>query len=52
MSESNDDIPVELKEKLAKFDTHLSDLESSLAPMFSLTRAEITEKVLLIGMLL
>ncbi|XP_005094402.1 nuclear nucleic acid-binding protein C1D [Aplysia californica] len=45
MTGSDDGIPRELKEKLAKFDTHLSELEGSLSHMFSLTRAEIVEKV-------
>ena len=45
-SASNDDgIPRELKEKLASFDTHLSELEEGLNPLISIPRAELAEQV-------
>ena len=45
MADNDDGIPGELKEKLARFDTHLSQLEGSLSHLFALPRTEIVEKV-------
>ncbi|GFN82345.1 hypothetical protein PoB_000885100 [Plakobranchus ocellatus] len=44
-SVTEDGIPRELKEKLASFDTHLTDLESSLSPLLSIPRAELAEQL-------
>lgn len=40
-----DGIPTELKEKLATFDTHLSELEAGLKPLLSVNRIDLNEKV-------
>ncbi|CAG5130676.1 unnamed protein product [Candidula unifasciata] len=40
-----DGIPRELKEKLATFDTHLSELEAGLAPLLSVNRLDLSEKL-------
>ncbi|GFR66889.1 nuclear nucleic acid-binding protein C1D-like [Elysia marginata] len=45
-STSNEDgIPRELKEKLASFDTHLTELEANLNPLLSMPRAELTDQL-------
>ncbi|CAL1528406.1 unnamed protein product [Lymnaea stagnalis] len=42
---SDDSIPIELKEKLAAFDTHLSELEVGLNPILSINRTALIEKM-------
>ena len=44
-SSSEDGIPRELKEKLASFDTHLSQLEAELNTLLSIPRAELADQV-------
>ncbi|KAK3780667.1 hypothetical protein RRG08_028115 [Elysia crispata] len=44
-SSSEDSIPRELKEKLASFDTHLSQLEAELNPLLSIPRAELADQL-------
>ncbi|RUS83640.1 hypothetical protein EGW08_008608 [Elysia chlorotica] len=42
---SEDGIPRELKEKLAFFDTHLTELEAELNPLLSIPRADLEEQL-------
>ncbi|BFZ12189.1 hypothetical protein BsWGS_15228 [Bradybaena similaris] len=41
----DDGIPRELKEKLAAFDTHLSELEDGLKPLLSVNRLDLSKKL-------
>ncbi|XP_059164361.1 nuclear nucleic acid-binding protein C1D-like [Physella acuta] len=38
-------IPSEIKENIASFDTHLSELEAELKPLLSINRNELTDKL-------
>ena len=42
---TEDGIPIELKEKLANFDSNISQLEGSLSHLLEVPRPEIVEKV-------